>query len=176
MAAWTGSPQSFLDEEFSGSYQESATQVPRSHLLRHRFNFTLGRLDPVRFGWQPFGYVTKKQIEPDLWPALELGRGREYKHWVWWLEGKNDQKTAEIQEGFRHGEAKYIENVNAIHSDDSGVNSFDGVCSIEITPSFEATWSTLQMGATEASGDRSLEAILINGIREHPWFTDSRGA
>ncbi|KAF7856013.1 hypothetical protein EAF04_009969 [Stromatinia cepivora] len=176
VAAWTGSPQSFLDEEFSSSYQGLATQVPRSDLLRHRFNFTLGRLDPIRFGWQPFGYVTKKQIEPDLWPALELGRRREYKHWVWWLEGKNDQTMAEIQEGFRHGEAKYIENVNTIHSDDSEIASPDGVvCSIGLAPSFEATWSTLHFGATEASGDRSLEALLINGIREHPWFADSRG-
>ena len=49
------------------------------------------------------------------------------------------------------------------------------VCRVGLAPSFEATWSTLHYGAGEAWGDRSLDAILIDGIREHPWFAESRG-
>jgi len=95
---------------------------------------------------------------------------------VWWLKGKKDQTMAEIQQGFRYRKAKYIGNVNTIHSNDSEIASPSGVvCRVGLAPSFEATQSTLHFGAREASGDRSLEAILINGIREHPWFAGSRG-
>jgi len=59
VAAWTGSPQSFFDEEFLGTYQGMATQIPRSDLMRHRFNFSLGNPNNLRFRGQPFGYVTK---------------------------------------------------------------------------------------------------------------------
>lgn len=48
VAVWTGSKQSFLDEDALGSYESNSAQVPRSDLLRNRFNFRLGgriRLD-----------------------------------------------------------------------------------------------------------------------------------
>jgi hypothetical protein len=177
VATWTGSPQSFLDERFSGAYQGMTTQIPRSDLLRHRFNFRLGDPDPIRFGWQPPGYVPKEQIEPELWPALELGRPREYKYWVWWLKDEEGHMIAKIQQGFKHEESKYVEYVDgAGRTDTSEIAIPSGfVCKVGLAPSFEATWSTINYGAREASGDRSLEAILINGIREHPWFVDSRG-
>ncbi|KAG9228320.1 hypothetical protein BJ875DRAFT_446985 [Amylocarpus encephaloides] len=70
VAVWTDYPQSFFEEDFSGTYREITTQVPRSDLLRHRFNFRLGDPEYIRFGWQPFGYATKEQIEPELWPGL----------------------------------------------------------------------------------------------------------
>ncbi|KAE9373832.1 hypothetical protein N431DRAFT_337065 [Stipitochalara longipes BDJ] len=176
VAAWTGSPQSFLDEEFLGTYQGKEAQIPRSDLMRHRFNFRLGYPDFIRFGWQPFGFVEKKEIEPELWPSLELGRPREYKHWVWWLKNKENQMIAKIQPGFRQGKAKNIE-VDTIHPDNSEIAIPNGlVCKVGLIPSFEATWSTLHCGARDSSGDRSLGVILINGIREHPWFAGSRGS
>ena len=107
VAAWTGSPQSFLDEKFSGTYQGITAQIPRSDLLRHRFNFRLGDPNCIRFGWQPFGSVSKEQIEPELWPALELGQPREYKHWVWWLKDKR-----QMQQGFRQRKVKYVKYVD----------------------------------------------------------------
>jgi hypothetical protein len=174
VAAWTGSPQSFLDEKFLGTYQGKEAQIPRSDLMRHRFNFRLGYPDFIRFGWQPFGSVEKKEIEPELWPSLELGQPREYKHWVWWLKNEN-QMIAIIQQGFRQEKAKNVE-VDSIHPDNSEIAIPNGlVFKVGLTPSFEATWSTLHYGSREASGDRSLEGILINGIRKHPWFADSRG-
>lgn len=177
VAAWTGSLQSFLDERFSGAYQGMTTQISRSDLLRHRFNFRLGGPDLIRFGWQPPGYVSKQQIEPESWPALELGRPREYKHWVWWLKDDEGHMVGKIQRGFRNEKAKYVEYVDSgAHADTSEITIPSGfVCRVGLAPSFEATWSTIHSGAREASGDQSLEAILINGIREHPWFIDSRG-
>jgi hypothetical protein len=177
VAAWTGSAQSFLDEKFSGTYQGMAAQIPRSDLLRHRFNFRLGHPDSIRYGWQPFGYVAKEQIEPELWPALERGQPREYIHWVWWLKDKEHQMIAKIHQGFRRGKVKQVEHVDDTthHNNDKITVPRGFSCRVGIAPSFEATWSTLHYGAREASGDRSLEAILINGIREHPWFADSRG-
>jgi len=175
VAAWTGSPQSFLDEGFLDTYRGKEAQIPRSDLMRHRFNFRLGYPDFIRFGWQPFGFVEKKEIEPELWPSLELGRPREYQHWVWWLKNKENQMIANIQPGFRQGKAKNVE-VDTIHPDNSEIAVPNGlVCKVGLIPSFEATWSTLHYGAREASGDRSLEVILIKGIREHPWFAGSRG-
>ncbi|KAH9212353.1 hypothetical protein DL95DRAFT_525191 [Leptodontidium sp. 2 PMI_412] len=177
VAAWTGSPQSFFDESFVGSYQDITSQVPRSDLLRHRFNFRLGDLNYIRSGWQPFGRVTKKQIEPDLWHALESGSPREYKHRVWWLKDKDDHMIAEVQHGLRYDKAedlKYVDD-ELLFENNQVVEPSRHSCSLKLAPSFEATWSTMHYGATEASGDKSLEATLMEGIRKHPWFADSRG-
>lgn len=41
VAAWTGSPQSFLDDETLRPYNDPKGPVSRSDLLRHRYNFFL---------------------------------------------------------------------------------------------------------------------------------------
>ena len=80
-----------------------------------------------------------------------------------------------IQQGFRQEKAKNVK-VDSIHPDNSEIAIPNGlVFKVGLTPSFKATWSTLHYGSREASGDRSLEGILINGIRKHPWFADSQG-
>jgi hypothetical protein len=38
-ATWTGTPQSFLDDESPSPYRDSKTPVARADLLRHRHNF-----------------------------------------------------------------------------------------------------------------------------------------
>ena len=82
-----------------------------------------------------------------------------------------------IQRGFRNWKSKSVEHADDIKYCDNieAVTPNKLVCKVGVAPSVEATWSTLHYAATEASGDRSFEAILINGIREHPWFADSRG-
>ena len=176
VAAWTSSPQSFFDERFSGAYQGMITEISRSDLLRHCFNFRLGDPDLIRFGWQPPSYVSKQLIELELWPALELGLPREYKHWVWWLKDNEGHMIGKIHRHFRHEKAKNMECVDGgAHADISEIAIPSGfVCRVRLAPSFEATWSIIHYGASEASGDRSFEAIVINGIREHLWFIDSR--
>jgi hypothetical protein len=177
VAAWTGSPQSFLDEEFSGTYQGIAAQIPRSVFCATVFTFVWAIPTVFALDGNPFGYVTKEQVEPELWPGLELGQSREYKRWVWWLKDKKHQMIAEIHRGFRHEKVRYVEYVNdTTHYDNNEITVPSGfACTVGLAPSFEATWSTLHYGARAASGDRSLEAILVNGIRERPWFADSRG-
>jgi hypothetical protein len=41
VAAWTGSPQSFLDDTSVRRYQDPESPMSRSDVLRHRHNFTL---------------------------------------------------------------------------------------------------------------------------------------
>ncbi|RDW80323.1 hypothetical protein BP6252_04961 [Coleophoma cylindrospora] len=175
IAVWTGSYQSFLDEDISDSYSGSTTQVPRSDILRHRFNFRLGEPCYVRFGWQPFGYAIMDQIEPDLWPRLKSGCSRKYKHWVWWLRDKDGRMIAQIERGFRHDETQYTDCFPKKSHIESTQANIDVPYKIMLAPSKLATWSVMNLGAREASGDRSLEATLIAGIREHQWFADSRG-
>lgn len=174
VAIWTGSPQSFLDEDISDSYEEMTSKVSRSDLVRHRFNFLLGIDIGFHFGWQPFGHVMKEQIEPELWPGLELGRSREYKLWIWWEEGEDGQIIAQIQQGFKHDKAIYPKD-NELHSGDHDVPIPEGfTCKVKFRPSFEATWAAVHSSALDASGDWNLEASLIEGIRAHPWFEGSR--
>lgn len=80
VAAWTGSPQSFLDDnEAPRPYKlDNNEPILRSDLLRHRYNFDLQNEMSVALSWRPFGHVTKELVEPELWPWLERGHVREY--------------------------------------------------------------------------------------------------
>jgi len=179
VAAWTGSKQSFLDEDVSGAYEEIAAQVPRSDLLRHRFNFRLGGLDVLRFAWQPFGYVKKEEIEPELWPRLETGCSRKYKHWIWWLP-ETDEKDAfmipEVQQGFNRDKARYTRSTTGELDRESitVVIPAGFGCKVRLGPSKDATSHIFAYGSKDAPGDRSLEVMALPGIRQHPWLADLR--
>jgi hypothetical protein len=149
-------------------------RVPRFDLLCHCFNFRLGYLNYICSGWQPFGHVTKKQIEPDLWQALESGSSREYKYWVWWLKDKDNYMIIEVQQGLRSDKAKYLKYVDdeLLFKNNQVAEPSRPSCSLRLAPLFEAIWSMMHYGATEALGDRSLKATLMEGIRKHLWFTD----
>lgn len=185
VAVWTGSKQSFLDENVSDTYGGTAAQVPRSDLLRHRFNFRLGDPDILRFGWQPPGHVPKQQIEPELWPRLEVGCSRKYKHWIWWLpdrDGKGVLKIPEImipdiRQGFRHDKIRYRQSATNEPNLETGTVAVpDGFsCKVGLGPSRDATFHVVSYGSKDAAGDRSLEAMAIPGVRQHPWMADSRG-
>ena len=174
VAVWTGSRQSFFDEDCSGPYLGHNTRVPRADLLRHRFNFRLGdSADIVHFGWQPFGTVKKMEIEPELWPRLECRpQPREYIHWVWWL-GKD---KSVIERGFRHDKGKYIKSVaeESYSATSTAVIPSGFHCDVRLEPSKEATFRILDWGSRMASGERSIEAVAIPGIRQHPWLADAR--
>ena len=184
VTVWTGSKQSFLDEDILGSYKSSFAQVPRSDLLRSRFNFRLGDPDALRFGWQPFGHVIKHEIEPELWPRLEDGSSRKYKHWIWWLPDKDkngvrlvpEVMVPDIQRGFRCDKVGYKRGIVS-HVEPGNTTEVipDGFsCNIMLVPSRAATFHIISYGSKDAAGDRSLEAMVIPRIREHPWMADSR--
>ncbi|CAM6004408.1 unnamed protein product [Sphagnum balticum] len=185
VAVWTGSKQSFLDEDISDTYKGIATQVPRSDLLRHRFNFRLGDLDALRFGWQPVGHVLKQQIEPELWQRLEAGCSRKYEHWIWWLPERDTKGTSnipevmipDIQQGFRHNKIRCRPSVKAELNPEIGTVAIpDGFsCKVRLAPSKKATFHIISYGSKDVTGDCSLEAMVIPGVRCHPWMADSRG-
>ena len=86
IAAWTGSKQSFLDEECSSVYKGHSELVSTADVLRHRFNFQLADADTYYLGWQPCGTIKMEQIELELWPRLESPSPlRQYIQWVWCL-------------------------------------------------------------------------------------------
>jgi len=174
VALWTGSRQSFFDEEGSGPYLSQNSQVLRTDLLRHRFEFRLGDgADIVHFGWQPFGTVEKTEVEPELWPRLECEpQQRKYIHWVWWLA--EDESVIEL--GLRRDTGK---NVDSVAEELGYANSTVAIpsgfrCSVKLEPSKQATFRILDWGSRLASGERSVDAIAIPGIRHHPWLADAR--
>ncbi|RDL41153.1 uncharacterized protein BP5553_01132 [Venustampulla echinocandica] len=187
VAAWTGSKQSFLDEECSVLYESQSSLVSRADLLRHRFNFRPRDSAGLYFGWQPFGAVAKAQVEPELWPRLESrSSSRSYVYWVWWVNGEkvverglfHDRPQLATQKrylvmpwlGSKH-ESDYVQaSLNQLETDPTGVV----VPSLRLTPSKEATFRILDWGSKLASGDRTVEAMAIPGVRKHVWLADAR--
>ncbi|PQE27429.1 hypothetical protein CJF31_00009032 [Rutstroemia sp. NJR-2017a BVV2] len=185
VAAWTGSKQSFLDEDILDTYEGIDVQVPRSDLLRHRFNFRLSDQDDLRFGWQPKGHVSKEQIEPELWPRLEIGCSRKYEHWIWWLPERDEKGASKIPEfmmpdirrGFRHDKTRDKQTVTEELNTETGTVAIPDKfsCEVRLGPLRDATSNIVSYGSKDAAGDRSLEAIVIPGVRQHPWMADSQG-
>jgi hypothetical protein len=157
--------------------------VPRSDLLPHRFNFRLSDQDDLRFGWQPPGRVSKEQIEPELWPRLEIESSRKYKQWIWWLPGRDENGTPkipetmmpDIQRGFRYDKPRYKQSATEELSSETGrlVIPDNFSCEVRLGPSKDATFHIVSYGSKDAAGDRS--PIGIPGVRQHPWMADSRG-
>ncbi|KAI1420523.1 hypothetical protein F5Y12DRAFT_772636, partial [Xylaria sp. FL1777] len=58
VAAWTETPQSFLDLTASPT-RDGTTVVSRAELLRCRYNLRLGDTPSLLFSWRPFGDVAK---------------------------------------------------------------------------------------------------------------------
>ncbi|AEO54496.1 hypothetical protein MYCTH_2123392 [Thermothelomyces thermophilus ATCC 42464] len=110
VAAWTGSPQSFLDDESPSPYTHPDEPVSRSDVLRHRYNFRLQDDSSRALAWRPFGHVARELVEPDLWPWLERGHVREYVHWVWWVKTSKGL-VRDVQLGFRKDTGRFVPNV-----------------------------------------------------------------
>lgn len=179
VSVWTGSPQSFFDEPTSGPYIEQDSDVPRADLLRHRFDFRLGDGDDiVHFGWQPFGTIKKTDIELELWPRLECqSQPRRYIHWIWWMS----KDMFLIEPGFKHDNSQ-LTPCSEEHTDcielrkdtPKVVIPSELCCEVRLEPSKQATFRILDWGSKMASGERSIEAIAMPGIRKHPWLADVR--
>lgn len=199
VAAWTGSKQSFLDEECSRLYKGHDVLVSTADVLRHRFNFRLADKDTFYFGWQPFGTMKMEQIEPELWPRLESPSPlRRYIQWVWWLDKiKVDEcymyKTA-IEKGFLHdkrastrgADESTIEGLSLGHMENDIIHTTPKPLPAQPTtravpiglfkrgPSKQATLRVLRMGSWEASGDRTLDSMGIPEVRKHGWLRGER--
>jgi hypothetical protein len=110
VSAWTGSPQSFLDDVSAHPYSDTKEPVSRFDILRHRYNFRLQDEMCQTSAWRPCGYVARELVEPDLWPWLERGHVREYVHWVWWIR-RGKCVFADMQLGFRRDTGRFIADV-----------------------------------------------------------------
>lgn len=127
----------------------------------------------------------KYEIEPELWPRLETGCSRKYKHWIWWLpeKDKNGARLVpetimpDIQRGFRCDKIRYTKSIaRQVELDSATAVIPDGFsCKIRLGPSRDATFHIISYGPKDAAGDCSLEAMVIPRIRQHPWIAGSRG-
>lgn len=139
VSAWTGSPESFLDEEPLRAYVGLKCSVTRADLLKHRYNFCLQDTASTLLSWRPFGVVLKKVIELELWPSLEYCSTRTYKYWIWWIKKGQTVISCNIQLGFRKDTGRFVEEVadclDTIPLDDARQYSDN----INLEPSREAT-------------------------------------
>ncbi|KAH7019358.1 hypothetical protein EDB80DRAFT_759635 [Ilyonectria destructans] len=161
VSAWTGSPESFLNEEPSRAY--------------HRYNFCLQDTASTLFSWRPFRVVPKKAIELELWPSLEYCSTRTYKHWIWWIKKGQTVISCNIQLGFRKDNGRFVEEVadclDTIPLDDARQCSDN----INLEPSREATLKMINYCMGDIMGDRDTEALVVPGARTHPWLEGWRG-
>ncbi|KAJ2991221.1 hypothetical protein NUW58_g2594 [Xylaria curta] len=107
VAAWTGSPQSFWDEEedgevFSVNADARAASLSRADVLRRRLNFRLGDNYSTLFAWQPFSPIPDREIEPDLREYVEQRNFRKYMYWTW-LGISDNATAAEAAAAVPHG-------------------------------------------------------------------------
>lgn len=77
-AAWTGSAQSFLDDEIINSYTDVRALVPIADLLKSCYKLRLQDTSQVTLAWRPFGFLFKERIEVDRWPWLGDTCNRKY--------------------------------------------------------------------------------------------------
>ncbi|KAK4143142.1 uncharacterized protein C8A04DRAFT_37693 [Dichotomopilus funicola] len=167
VAAWTGTPQSFLDDSSPNPYGAGKTdqKIARHDLLRHRYNFHLQDEMSVRLSWIPFGSIPRECVEPDLWPWLDRGHTREYVHWVWWIrQGRAKTGTrlhCDVQRGFRRDTGRFVEDV----PDHLDVTRARGR---------RARHGSIKMEPSRASTSRmvSHSILALPGADSHPWVKD----
>lgn len=169
VAAWTGSPQSFLDEAGSGCYiKDGEVLLSRSDLYRLRFNYCWlsSGSATAPFGWQPIGSVRKKDVEPELQEHLEEWRPRKFLRWIWYT------RSGKIEHGFCDKYKDSSEASGVLSSLDRSMIEIPSgsSCAVKVWPSKEATWRILLWGSRTASGDED----SIEAITKHEWPKDAR--
>ncbi|KAI1319112.1 hypothetical protein F5Y16DRAFT_391198 [Xylariaceae sp. FL0255] len=172
VASWTGSPQSFWDEEEESTMAEKWSEVPRANVLRRR---QILRIQDDRwhlFSWEPFGPVARKDIEPELLEQFETPYLRQYSHWTWLVPGEN----VRVECGFREdtGRPAMEPSQNSLELLPSSRPMEFGT--IRLAPSRKATLSMLHFSIHDTLNDRSLDIAGIPGLkRDHVWLEEWRG-
>jgi hypothetical protein len=188
VAAWTGSPQSFLDEEGSGCYiKDGEVLLSRGDLVRLRFNYRYlsDTSETPAFGWQPLGSVKKEDVEPELQERLEEWRPRKLLRWIWYTKkGKIEHIFRDKHQDARkassvlcsphslrdkHQDARNISSILSI-LENSGAKISGGHCAVKLCPSREATWRIMAWGLKMASGD----VEFMEEVTEHKWLEGLR--
>ena len=163
-SAWTGSPNSFFDEDMTASYPNETDLVPRVDMLRCRFNLLLQNEEwNTSLCWRPFGCVRKREVEVDLWPSLERGSAREYSHWVWWVN-----KEPNVQLGFRQDTRRFVDasdDLRVIEPQDSQACEVDA----PKRPSIVAVGKMLNLFMHDVNGGVAECTAALPGFEKHKW-------
>ncbi|KAI3326646.1 hypothetical protein HD806DRAFT_487786 [Xylariaceae sp. AK1471] len=170
VASWTGSRQSFWDEEES-TMAENWNEVSRAAVLRRRHNLRLQDDRWCLFSWEPFGLIARRDIEPELLEQFEAPYLRQYVHWTWLVTDEN----ARIQRGFREDTGRFVENIqNDLELSSSREPSKPGTS--RLAPSKKATLSMLHHSIQDSLNDRSLDIACIPKLKkDHAWLEGWRG-
>jgi hypothetical protein len=166
MAAWTGAPNSFWEQE-TATYQDPSDLVSWSDVLRCRFNHLLqcDRWGERAFAWKPSGHVRKADVELDIWPALEQGCAREYLHWIWWVA----PDVPNPQLGFRQDTGRFVDDV----PDDLDVveppGRPPGPVTVRKRPSIVAVGQMLSFFMSDVRGGIHESTAAMPGFEKHKW-------
>jgi hypothetical protein len=172
-AAWTGSAQSFLDQEEVHIPDDDV--ISRANLLYLRHSFRLQCSAGPLLSWRPFGNISRRNIEPELLPYLGLTHIRKYQHWVWEKPGRRDGFNSDgVQKGFREDTGRFVEqiepNLFVLHR-----SVGENLGRINLAPSKRATLRMLNYCMVEISGDRHRDNAGIPRLNDHPWLEGWRG-
>ncbi|KAL4721957.1 hypothetical protein ACLX1H_011150 [Fusarium chlamydosporum] len=176
-AAWTGAPQSYQDSITSTAYQDLKAFIPRAALLQHRHTMTLRDPWPLFYGWRPFGSIPKEAVEPDLYPWLERGHHREYRHWTWWSRDDADFQPF-THSGYRKETDRFDTSVPdnlAIVTSSNCLEPIPPAIALPVAcePSRRATLHMINHSLGNIVGERSLSTAVIPGLKQsHPWLKD----
>ncbi|KAL5620220.1 hypothetical protein FOBRF1_003466 [Fusarium oxysporum] len=176
-AVWTGAPQSYQDDPTVTAYHDLSTAVPRAALLQHRHTLTLRDPWPLFYGWRPFGTIPKETIEPDLYPWLERGHHREYRHWTWWSKDDASSEPS-VHVGYRKETCQFDssvpDNLDLIPSPNSlAPIPPPTALPVAIEPSRRATLQMINHSLGNIVGERSLSTAVIPELKQsHPWLKD----
>lgn len=176
-AAWTGAPQSYQDDRLSTPYLNLDDAIPRAALLQHRHTLTLRDPWPLFYGWRPFGSVPKETIEPDLYPWLERGHRRRYRHWTWWPQDGSAGKPS-THAGYRREtssyNAKVPDHLALLPAPDSSAPLPPAqVMAVLLEPSKRATLQMINHSLGNIIGERSVSTAVIPDLKQsHPWLKD----
>ncbi|KAI1822713.1 hypothetical protein F4861DRAFT_378629 [Xylaria intraflava] len=177
VASWTGSRQSFWDEEES-RMAENWSEVSRADVLRRRHIRRLWDDRWLLFSWEPFGMIARRDIEPELLEQFEVPYLRQYVHWTWLVA----DETARIQRGFRADTGRFVESNIPGEAElvplgkPSKPGTGTGAGTSRLAPSKMATLSMLHHSISDSLNDRSLDIAAIPGLnKDHAWLQDWRG-
>ncbi|KAK0110105.1 hypothetical protein ONS95_002761 [Cadophora gregata] len=93
-AAWTGTPQSFMDSHPTGPYLQLG-RISRANVWRLRHDCHMNYDDdsfsatPLH-GWPPFGTMEVEDIELELHDHLNCSHQWRYNYWTWLPNGVRD--------------------------------------------------------------------------------------
>ncbi|KAI1839696.1 hypothetical protein JX266_014095 [Neoarthrinium moseri] len=184
MSHWTASKQSFLDEEGPPVKAETSHRVPRSQLIRCRYNCKLQDSAAALPAWAPSGSVNMENVELELWPYLQSGANRLYQYFTWYWEDCPKQQSRSFRSyntehsyGFHHDTGRGRQDV----ADDLLFHHSEVKCqdscrhNVGLTPSKESTLCVLHYLVEDVSGSRSWSNTTLPYLERHPWLEEWEG-